>query len=486
MDIDLSSVTNKDFKPTLYMIHKILNQEIVGEFKSRMSLFTNFVLSNKFVLMSGPRASGKTWISDHVVKYFLGSLEEGVGTAYTITMGSKKSAWYQYEKINRASHIVIFELNQVPEGFNEVLKMWGEGKDAEYKVTVNNSGSFKTSNKKLEYKPTVLCLADEQEEEIDEQLWSRLTIIRTDSSLEQNKRVLKHQAMLAKKKKNPKRVKTKLMKKLKSHIHTMPTLNDTEFKHPASDLFIDAIPPFFTDCRRDFPKYLENTYGITRFHWKNRIKRDKMMFVTPQDMFYNHVIYGHNIVESALKCSRIQRDMIEIIKEYNEPAHRKIVQKNLRKIGYSVSAHMCSRHLNDLTDIGYLEKEKQGRKVYYTVGDLFNEFEFTINWEKIVEESKSYMKKEYPNVADEYTKRYCKEPTLIHPFSGKKINLFNIKQSKIDLTESKSNLRFYVKEHKEKEKKKELDDIESVNEPDEPEPELEVKEEMIQINEGDL
>ena len=38
--IDMSVVADKDYVPTLFDVHKFLDQSIVGEFHSRMSIFT--------------------------------------------------------------------------------------------------------------------------------------------------------------------------------------------------------------------------------------------------------------------------------------------------------------------------------------------------------------------------------------------------------------------------------------------------------------
>ena len=78
MSIDLSDNADMSFKPNLSIVNKILDEDIVGEYESRLSLFTSWILSECRVIMSGPRSSGKTWISDHV-KGFIGELktEEG-------------------------------------------------------------------------------------------------------------------------------------------------------------------------------------------------------------------------------------------------------------------------------------------------------------------------------------------------------------------------------------------------------------------------
>jgi hypothetical protein len=149
--------------------------------------------------------------------------------------------------------------------------------------------------------------------------------------------------------------------------------------------------------------------------------------------------------------------MIEIIKNFDAPIERSAIQRNLRKIGYNVSGHMCTRHLNELSDIGYLEKEKKGGAFIYTVGDLFNEFEFIVNWKNIIEETKKGIKEEFPEIADKYIEKYCTDPIIvIHPFSGKEVNLSELEEQKINLKEARNDLSSFIKEDIEKQTEKKI------------------------------
>jgi len=434
--IDLSGQADVEFKPNLHDIHRVLNEEVVGEHESRLSLFTNWVLSNQNVLMSGPRSSGKTWITDHVCP-FLGD------NTFTVSSGSDKSTWYQMEAIKKCTHVIILELNKCPKDFLETLKDWGEGKDSTYKNTVMDAGERRIKSFKLPRKPYVFCLADEDVTKVGEQLMSRLTNIRTDNSVSQNRAVLLHQAKLAKEQNNVKKVDSELKKKLQYHVQTLPLFETYEYKHPAAETFVEVIPKMFTDCRRDFPKYLGNTYGIARFHWKQRITVDsnkkKFLFITPEDMYLNHEIYGQALIESALKCSGMQREMIKIV-EKHESTNKNFVQNDLRKIGIIVSAHMVTKHLNSLADLGYIGKMKDGSTNVYTKNEQ-EEFRFSIDWDDVVEQSKKTIEKLYPSIASEYIAAFCTNPIVVHPFTGKEINL--MEQKSIPKQPKRDTLEFF-------------------------------------------
>ena len=442
MDIDLSSEADVNFKPTLYDIHKILDENIVGEFSCRMSLFTLWILGETNVLMSGSRSSGKTFITDHV-RELVGDIEDKKdeqGRSYVLTAGSEKSAWYQLEQIRKADFIVVLELNKIPKEAREILKDWGEGKSSKYK-TVTFGKKFgqtirQTMNIELPRKPFVFCLADEQEEKVNAQLLSRLITLRTDSSTYQNKAVIEQQARLAIEPTNFKKVDLKLLNKIKHHILTLPPLNKYEFKHPACDHFLNYIPTYYSDCRREFPNYLANTYGITRFYWKERMTYSKdghnFMFVTPQDMYLNNEIFGPIFLESSLKCNALERKMLEIIQREKRPCSSKKMQIEMTRInGINISLAMTTKHLNNMSDMGYVNKLRQrGFGDVYEAGQFLHSFRMSIDWKKILDSTSKVMRKFYPEVAEEYIEKYCKKPLVIHPFTGKTIDLSKIEYSK--------------------------------------------------------
>lgn len=442
MGIDLTITADLSYKPNLHTIHKILDEHIVGEFESRMALFTNWILAERNVNLAGQRASGKTWLVDNVCIVIPQS-----NGLYNLSAGSEKSAWYQAEQIKRHNYIKVPELNKLPKENLELLKDWGEGKTAEYRTTIIEGGYRRIQSMKITPKPFVFCLADEEEMKIDDQLRSRLTVIRTDQTEEQNNAVLTRQAELAMLPDNPYEVALDNIEDIRQHIATMPPLytNDknqnrllhTEFRHPASLLFKDCIPKYFTDCRRDFPKYLANTFGITRYHWKERIFVEKnnkrIFFVTPEDMYYNHIIYTNILVESSLRCSNMERQFIMILQNTKQPLNRNQIQIEIRKIGMNVSSHMISRHLHALSDLGYVETIKIGNQhATYKEGPLFKDFSFVVNWQDIIETCIKNMKDYYPTIAEDYISKFCGTTIpVIEPFTGEELDLRKFKTQEI-------------------------------------------------------
>jgi hypothetical protein len=442
--VDITATADKTYHPSLFDVHEFLDINIVGEFDTRMATFTNWVLAHQNVNLAGQRASGKTWVVDHVSKF----LPDKNGL-YDLSAGSEKNLWYQAEAMREHSHIKIPELNKVPKAAIEVLKDWGEGRMSEYRVTIFEAGIRRVHPYKLKPKPFIFCVADEEELKIDDQLRSRLTVIRSDITESQNQAVNIQQAELAMIG-NPKKFDEVKFKKLKHHIQTLPPWDELSYRHPAASLFVGCIPTVFTDCRRDFPKYLKNTYGITRFYWKNRMSTDismlddnnkvvkkKVWFVTPEDMYYNHIIYGSILIESSLRCSNMERQLIRIVEKASEPLSRDAIQARVRKIGMNISAQMITRHMNALTNLGYCECIKVGAsRATYTLGKLFKDFNFDINWSDVIAECIKTMKEYYKDYADEYIKKYCVDTVVKHPYTGIDIKLSEVEERIVNDTDT--------------------------------------------------
>ena len=429
------------FKPTLHIIHKILNTYIEGEIETRLAIFTNWILAHQNVNLTGMRSSGKTIMIENVSR-----LLPDKNGLYNMSAGSDKSAYYQAEKIQSHTHIMIPELNKLSPTNRELLKDWGEGRSSKYEVVIFEAGNRRVQQYIIPPRPFIFCLADEQELKIDDQLRSRITTLRSDVSEAQSMAVNLRQAEEALLPSNTKTLNIEEFTRIKEHIATLPEWDEKSFRHPSANLFVGCIPTIFTDCRRDFPKYLRNTYGITRFYWKERISKEmntldnydkfikrKVLFVTPEDMYYNHIIYGCMLIESSLRCSNIERQLIKILQNSKESISRNSIQSKVRQEGINISAHMITRHMSNLADLGYVEifKINSTSPATYTVGHLFKDFKFSVNWNEVIDESIINIRKYYPDIADEYVKRFCENPTAINPFSGAEFYIKSVEEKKV-------------------------------------------------------
>lgn len=421
LKIDNSDKANLDYKPTLYEINQYFDSCIVGDDLSRMALFTNWILAERPILMSGSRSSGKTFITDNVSS-LIGE------NSFTLSKGSDKSGWYQAEGFLKCTHVKVIEYNKLPVDMLETLKDWGEGKNSTYDVTVENPVTKRKYVRKyiLPFRPFCFCLADENDAIIPVELRSRITEIRTDSSVDQNIKVLTWQANLAMKPTILELGKNNLTD-IKAHLSTMPPLEKFEYKHPAADIFLNSIPTLFTDCRREFPKYLYNTYGIARFYWKERIilkrKEKDIILITPQDMWLNHIIFGKALIDSSMKCNAVEKEIVSILKSQTDELTVNMIQRKLRERGLNINSKTVKKHVENLADIGYASKTvPSGQNSLYFASEFFHEFNFDIDWEKVYQKCRETVEKYYPDASSQY-ETYLQSSIIIHPFTGEKIDI---------------------------------------------------------------
>ena len=85
-----------------------------GEALARMVLFTNFILACKPVLIKGSRSSGKSNLIGIVCEYSR--------NAAVLSTSSDKAEYRDFQNLNKSSHFIIPEINQLNDVVLEMLK----------------------------------------------------------------------------------------------------------------------------------------------------------------------------------------------------------------------------------------------------------------------------------------------------------------------------------------------------------------------------
>lgn len=421
--------------PTLYDINQsldVIEGGIVGEEKARMVVFTNFVIGAKPIILRGSRASGKSHTMKVLAKYCRKPI--------TISTSSEK-VHSRMAELNSFSHFIIPEINQVHQVVLETLKAWGEGVASEYRY-LNPAKIVETVI--IQPKPFMTSIADENKnsELLGEELLSRMTIIRTDSGVNQNTKVIEYKMGLAENPAKKKVISKVKLNRLMKYVHELPDINLYKFVYPAGGAMVKAIPPLFTDSRRDVEKYLANTYAITLFHYKDRIQTmidgKPYLVVSPTDMWYNHRIYQDILLESSLKCGVIEQEIITILQNNAHvlkkdgfgnavkgmsasEIHTRLLQKS-----YTPTVESVKKFCNGLSQIGYLLCNDTTRPHRYEINpELTKNYNFTIDWNEIIEYSKNSIKNNFPDLYKEFLDKYCtiEALTVTDPFTGEKICL---------------------------------------------------------------
>ena len=393
-------------RPTLHEVVKYFRKIMVGEDQGALSVLTNWVFSDQNVLIAGPRSTGKTCL--------MMAIADLTPQHFAINYGSTKAIWYLIRQLNEAERVLIPEANQVPQDLHCIMKLWGEGRDAEYNVTQEDK-TVRTI--KLARRPFLLALADENEFKLGPEMFSRLTVINTDSSIVLNKRVMQSKA----EKYMGKRLEPddEFKQRMRRTIASLPKYDELEFYHPCASLFVNAIPPFFSDCRRDVEKYFANTFGITRYHVQARYRlKDGRIVVEPSDMWLNHQIYGNILITTTMKCSDIERGILTCLIQHNAKISVGYLQNKVKQAGFTLSQTMLTTYLNNLADIGYVNKEKENKEVLYEASPNFEDFSFQITWQDVLAE--------YRKNTENHPEVPTHEIMLVqNPFSGETVNLNN-------------------------------------------------------------
>ena len=66
--------------------------------------------------------------------------------------------------------------------------------------------------------------------------------------------------------------------------------------------------------------------------------------------------------------------------------------------------------------------EDKGKRMYYK-SPLIDEPVAKINWSDLIEETKEFVRKNWPEVGREYTGRHCGSISIVDPFTGDNIEL---------------------------------------------------------------
>jgi len=454
---------NLDRIPTLYDIHKsfdvikVKNHDgIKGEYLARMVVFTNFVLGRKPLVLTGPRAAGKTCIMRVITSYCSNSGE--------ITAASEK-ADYRDMDLNKFDYFIIPEINKVSVAFTETLKDMGEGEPSIYKTL----DAYKTPvTYKIDPKPFISSIADENKNILGEELVSRITSVRVDSSMDQNIGVIKYKLERAQ---NPfvrREVTQKEILGYRKYVKELPNLKNYTFIYLPGKSVLNAIPPFFTDSRRDVDKYLANTFGIALFHLHDRMiverKKKKLFLITPADAWYNHVIFNDVIVQSSLKCSGIEKVILDILGTTKDSEGNliKLTYKEIHSIlvkkGYTPNLGTIRKYCRNLFENGYLIRHDDTKPFKYESSGFLKDYMAKIDWKEVISECKRAVIDQFDKeTAETYVRKYCDEPVLVkNPFTGEQINLFEYEE-KIEI--KKEEVIEIIKPKKEK-KSESLEDFE--------------------------
>jgi hypothetical protein len=414
-----------EFKPELWDVNLLLDNYIVGEEFNRLSVFSLLILAGLPTYISGDSGAGKTQLMDANSKTVL------PGEFLMMEQSSDKAIFdsqKQYQ-IKRAKYVAFPELNKISKNVAiiEVLKTWGEGKDAKYERSILGRSTQKIE---LPCRPFVFSRATESADTapVPAELMTRVAEFTVDSSKKQTQTVMNRIAEDLESPWDIQQMDLLEQAKIRWYVSNLPTFDI--YINPAASCLVEYVPAMFAASRRDFKKYLRNITGITKFYHENRMKIVKdgktAIFSTPLDLFYNHLIFGNTLIRSSMRCNEIEKHIIKIV-ENLAGGTKQDIQRELRLCNINTTINNIETHLKSMTGIGYLMGERDGRDMIYMITDFYKEFEVTPDFDNIIDYTIKAMNKNphFAEVADEYIERYCDSDKIFakNPFTGEIIKI---------------------------------------------------------------
>lgn len=407
----------------------------IGDEQTALALVLQWVVARKPVLLGGPASSGKTNLLEVAATYCRKPYEFRAGTEKAEIYNSENEK--AQEDISKATHFKISEINRVTDTVREMLKYFGEGDDYTYRRTGDEDITIKCTG-------FCTCLADENQVSVGKlgtELMSRLLTLTLDGTTNQTRKVIE---ATFKKKRDPfafRKVNEDFIKKCQNYVKQLPDINKYTIIMPAGEIMADAVPYFFTSNRRDAHKWLMNVDAISMFHFPDRVKFDyrkkKILIASPVDMWYNTMIFGDMLKDSALKCDKLQKVMMDILDQYarevgpDGDAYMQAdrILKVLRERGYFPSIKVIEKKMDDMYDNGYVNKEEYARKARYKTSDALEAFAKSFDWETVArrcyenfENDWSDRLKERQDVIVAY-KKQCENFEAVHPFTGETLDI---------------------------------------------------------------
>ena len=420
---------------------------ILGEDALALTASLSYLLEDTNFCVKAYSGTGKSVLMEAIFNLLP---EEYV---HTIEHLSETAVWYEADSINRARFIAVPEAQKIPEGVMEIIKTWADDRMATRKVT-----DVTTKSAREQYlfpKDVFMCVAVENEKGsamFDAELERRCMIMHTNPTVEQTERVIKHKLMhSAVETASISTMSDEEMDGLKKHILESITARDeddaTIIKNPCAPFLFNAIPSAFPVSRSKVQYVLRLINAIARFYPDEivRVERNGKVYglVTPKHNWLALRIYLNSFVEECLHMPSHGTDILKLFPEtrldkfgFADSDTVKMSEGELKKAAKAAGLPFTKLRpvLSGLLMTGFLEVEDDGKHKLYYKSPLLTEPASKIDWSELINETKEFIRKEWPEVADEYIGRCCSSVQIVDPFSGDNIELGERAETALDVS----------------------------------------------------
>jgi len=363
---------------------------------------------------------------------------------HTIEHMSETAVWYDMDTINKARFVAIPEAQKIPEGVMEVIKTWADGRTATRKRTDVTSTTSPTKIHFLKPKFVLMAVAVENDKGsamFDAELERRCMIMHTNPTVSQTERVIQHKLMqVAAPPTKLSSMSNKEIENLKIHLTKAIRERDaddaTVMKNPCAPFLMEAIPSAFPVSRSKVQYLLRLINAIARFYPDEIVRTEKdgvtYGMVSPKHNWLGLRIYLNSFVEECLHMPSHGTDILKLFPEtrmdrfgFADSDTVKMSEGELKKAAKAAGLPFTKLRpvISGLLMTGFLEVEDDGKRKLYFKSPLITEPAAKIDWSKLIDETKNFIRENWPEVSNEYIRSSCSNIKIVDPFSGDNLEL---------------------------------------------------------------
>ena len=428
---------------------------ILGEDALALTTSLSYLLSDTNFCIKAYSGTGKTVLMEAIASLLPKNY------IYTVEHMSETAIWYDEEAINNARFVAIPEAQKIPEGVMEIIKTWADGRTATRKKT---DVTIKASvTQWLEPKYVLMAVAVENDKGsamFDAELERRCMIMHTNPTVKQTELVLKHKLMhSALPKTTMSSMDDKEIDALKEHILDAIRERDeddaTDLKNPCAPFLFNAIPSAFPVSRSKVQYLLRLINAIARFYPNEitKVEKDGVTYglVSPKHNWLGLRIYLNSFVEECLHMPSHGTDILKLFPEtrldkfgFADSETVKMSEGEMKKAAKAAGLPFTKLRpvIVGLLMTGFLEVEDDGKRKLYFKSPLINEPVSKINWSDLIEETKEFVRENWPEVSDEYIRSNCSSIKIVDPFNGDNIELGERAKSAVEVKSADYNKIF--------------------------------------------
>ena len=422
---------------------------ILGEDALALTTSLSYLLSDTNFCIKAYSGTGKT-----VLMEAIGNLLPN-DYIYTVEHMSETAIWYDEVAINKARFVAIPEAQKIPEGVMEIIKTWADGRTATRKKT---DITIKASvTQWLHPKYVLMAVAVENDKGsamFDAELERRCMIMHTNPTVKQTELVVKHKLMhSALPKTTMSSMEDSEIDALKEHIIDAIRERDdddaTDLKNPCAPFLFDAIPSAFPVSRSKVQYLLRLINAIARFYPNEitKVEKDGVSYglVSPKHNWLGLRIYLNSFVEECLHMPSHGTDILKLFPEtrldkfgFADSDTVKMSEGEMKKAAKAAGLPFTKLRpvIAGLLMTGFLEVEDDGKRKLYFKSPLISEPVSKINWSDLIEETKEFVRENWPKVSKQYIRSSCSSIKIVDPFSGDNIELGERAKRAIDVEPS--------------------------------------------------